>query len=36
LRAPTTRPGRFTILEHLQLDEAGARERIAAFLDAYA
>jgi glycerol-1-phosphate dehydrogenase [NAD(P)+] len=35
LTAPATRPDRFTILEHLQLDEAGARRRIAAFLDAY-
>jgi glycerol-1-phosphate dehydrogenase [NAD(P)+] len=35
LRAPDTRPDRFTILEHLRLDEAGVRERIAAFLDAH-
>jgi glycerol-1-phosphate dehydrogenase [NAD(P)+] len=35
LRAPATRPDRFTILEHLDLDEAGARERIGAFLDAF-
>jgi glycerol-1-phosphate dehydrogenase [NAD(P)+] len=35
LRAPGTRPDRFTILEHLRLDEAGARERIAAFLDVH-
>jgi glycerol-1-phosphate dehydrogenase [NAD(P)+] len=35
LRAPDTRPDRFTILEHLRLDEAGARERVAAFVHAY-
>jgi glycerol-1-phosphate dehydrogenase [NAD(P)+] len=35
LRAPGTRPDRFTILEHLQLDEAGARERVAAFVAAH-
>jgi glycerol-1-phosphate dehydrogenase [NAD(P)+] len=35
LRAPATRPDRFTILEHLQLDDAGVRRRIAEFLDAY-
>jgi glycerol-1-phosphate dehydrogenase [NAD(P)+] len=31
LAAPGTRPGRYTILEQLELDEAGARERLAAF-----
>ncbi|MGH2949283.1 MAG: iron-containing alcohol dehydrogenase family protein [Solirubrobacteraceae bacterium] len=35
VRAPATRPDRFTILEHLQLDEAGARERVGAFVDAF-
>jgi glycerol-1-phosphate dehydrogenase [NAD(P)+] len=35
VRAPATRPDRFTILEHLQLDDAAARGRIAEFLDAY-
>jgi glycerol-1-phosphate dehydrogenase [NAD(P)+] len=35
LAAPGTRPDRFTILEHLALDEAGARRAVAEFLDAY-
>ena len=35
LHAPATRPDRFTILEHLALDEAGARRAVAEFLDAY-
>jgi glycerol-1-phosphate dehydrogenase [NAD(P)+] len=35
VRAPGTRPDRFTILEHLELDEAGARRAVAAFTDAY-
>jgi glycerol-1-phosphate dehydrogenase [NAD(P)+] len=35
LRAPATRPDRFTILEHLNLDAAGARERVAAFVAAF-
>ncbi len=35
LRAPSTRPDRFTILEHLALDEAGVRRAVAGFLDAY-
>jgi glycerol-1-phosphate dehydrogenase [NAD(P)+] len=34
LRAPSTRPDRYTILEHLDLDEAGVRSRIDAYLDA--
>jgi glycerol-1-phosphate dehydrogenase [NAD(P)+] len=34
-RAPETRPDRFTILEHLGLDEAGARRAVAEFVDAY-
>jgi glycerol-1-phosphate dehydrogenase [NAD(P)+] len=33
--APGTRPDRFTILEHLALDEAGVRRRVAEFRDAY-
>jgi glycerol-1-phosphate dehydrogenase [NAD(P)+] len=35
LAAPGTRPDRFTILEHLALDEAGVRRAVAEFLDAY-
>ncbi len=35
MRAPSTRPDRFTILEHLALDEAGVRRSVAGFLDAY-
>jgi glycerol-1-phosphate dehydrogenase [NAD(P)+] len=35
IAAPGTRPDRFTILEHLALDEAGARRAVAEFLDAY-
>ena len=35
VRAPSTRPDRFTILEHLALDEADAREAVARFLDAH-
>lgn len=34
LDAPRTRPDRFTILEHLGLDERGVSERVRAFLDA--
>jgi glycerol-1-phosphate dehydrogenase [NAD(P)+] len=34
--APMTRPDRYTVLEHLGLDEAGARERVDAFLAAVA
>jgi glycerol-1-phosphate dehydrogenase [NAD(P)+] len=33
--APATRPDRYTILEHLGLDEKGVREHVRAFLDAY-
>jgi glycerol-1-phosphate dehydrogenase [NAD(P)+] len=33
--APATRPDRYTILEHLALDAAGVRERVAAFADAF-
>jgi glycerol-1-phosphate dehydrogenase [NAD(P)+] len=35
LHAPATRPDRYTILEHLGLDEKGVRDRVRAFLDAY-
>ncbi len=35
LRAPSTRPDRFTILEHLDLDEAGVRSRVSGFLEAF-
>ena len=31
LRAPATRPGRYTILERLELDEPAIAERVAAF-----
>jgi glycerol-1-phosphate dehydrogenase [NAD(P)+] len=33
--APATRPDRYTILEHLALDDAGARERVDAFVAAF-
>jgi hypothetical protein len=33
--APGTRPDRFTILEHLALDETAVRERVDAFVDAF-
>jgi glycerol-1-phosphate dehydrogenase [NAD(P)+] len=35
LHAPGTRPDRYTVLEHLALDERGVSERVRAFLDAY-
>lgn len=35
LHAPSTRPGRYTILEHLDLDEAGVRAQVASFVSAY-
>ena len=35
LRAPSTRPDRYTILEHLDLDEEGVRARIGAYLEAF-
>jgi len=31
LHAPATRPGRYTILERLGLDETAIAERVAAF-----
>jgi glycerol-1-phosphate dehydrogenase [NAD(P)+] len=34
--APATRPDRFTILEHLALDEAHARRRVGEFSEAFA
>ena len=33
--APGTRPDRFTVLEHLALDEREVSERVRAFLDAF-
>src|SRR5579862_3330941 len=35
LHAPETRPGRYTILEHLDLDEATMTERVRDFVAAY-
>jgi glycerol-1-phosphate dehydrogenase [NAD(P)+] len=35
LNAPATRPDRYTILEHLGLDEKGVKKHVRAFLDAY-
>jgi glycerol-1-phosphate dehydrogenase [NAD(P)+] len=35
LHAPSTRPGRYTILEHLDLPEADVRAQLAAFVSAY-
>jgi glycerol-1-phosphate dehydrogenase [NAD(P)+] len=35
LEAPTTRPDRYTILEHLELDEREARERVDEFVAAF-
>jgi glycerol-1-phosphate dehydrogenase [NAD(P)+] len=35
LHAPATRPDRYTILEHLELDGPRARERVRAFAEAY-
>ena len=35
VRAPDTRPDRFTILEHLALDEDAVRERVGAFVAAH-
>jgi glycerol-1-phosphate dehydrogenase [NAD(P)+] len=36
VHAPQTRPDRYTILEHLGLDAAGARERVRAYAAAFA
>jgi glycerol-1-phosphate dehydrogenase [NAD(P)+] len=36
VHAPKTRPDRYTILEHLGLDDSGARERVRAFAEAFA
>jgi glycerol-1-phosphate dehydrogenase [NAD(P)+] len=33
--APRTRPDRYTILEHLDLDERGVTERVGAFVEAF-
>jgi glycerol-1-phosphate dehydrogenase [NAD(P)+] len=35
LHAPATRPDRFTVLEHLALDEEGVRGRVGAFAEAF-
>ena len=35
VHAPHTRPDRYTILEHLALDERAARQRVRAFAEAY-
>jgi glycerol-1-phosphate dehydrogenase [NAD(P)+] len=35
VHAPATRPDRYTVLEHLALDERGVSERVRAFVDAY-
>jgi glycerol-1-phosphate dehydrogenase [NAD(P)+] len=35
LHAPATRPDRYTVLEHLALDEEGARRRVRAYVDAF-
>ena len=35
LEAPATRPDRYTILEHLDLDEQGVRSRIDAYVAAF-
>jgi glycerol-1-phosphate dehydrogenase [NAD(P)+] len=35
LDAPNTRPDRFTVLEHLAMDEGEARTRVRAFADAF-
>jgi glycerol-1-phosphate dehydrogenase [NAD(P)+] len=35
LHAPSTRPDRYTILEHLDLDEEGVRRHVRTYLDAY-
>ena len=35
VHAPSTRPDRYTILEHLDLDEQAAREKVRAFAEAF-
>ena len=35
LHAPATRPDRYTILEHLHLDDNGTREHVRTFIDAF-
>jgi hypothetical protein len=35
LDAPATRPDRYTVLEHLAMDEEEARTRVRAFADAF-
>jgi glycerol-1-phosphate dehydrogenase [NAD(P)+] len=36
LLAPSTRPDRYTILEHLDLDEAAVRRSVDAFVERFA
>jgi glycerol-1-phosphate dehydrogenase [NAD(P)+] len=35
MKAPSTRPDRYTILEHLDMDEAQARGRVGEFVGAF-
>ena len=35
VRAPSTRPDRYTILEHLDLDRDAIRDRVDAFVEAF-
>ena len=35
LDAPSTRPDRYTVLEHLDMDEEEARARVGAFVEAF-
>jgi glycerol-1-phosphate dehydrogenase [NAD(P)+] len=35
VEAPSTRPDRYTVLEHLALDEQGVSERVRAFVAAF-
>ncbi len=35
VHAPSTRPDRFTIVEHLGLDEPAARRRVREYVDAF-
>jgi glycerol-1-phosphate dehydrogenase [NAD(P)+] len=35
LHAPSTRPDRYTVLEHLDLDEQAVRTRIDEYVDAF-
>jgi glycerol-1-phosphate dehydrogenase [NAD(P)+] len=33
--APRTRPDRYTLLEHLALDDAGVREHVRRYVEAF-